>query len=184
MPVVSPRNPDNISFFQPQFFSSHQGSREEATHESLPRRQHSKPLRRFLLPKPPRNNTTSPQPASYHKITSPSEPGLFRCAEEGCGHLSFKNKRTLKRHQDNKHSDALYVCRCGYHNGRGREYAHRKHLNENNCSGKEPYRCVCGHATDDVVEHSSHFKGCVTGKRGRPTKENAGQWQTCETWNR
>ena len=69
MPVVSPQNPDNVSFFQPQSFSSRQGSREEATHESLPRRQHSKPLR-SLLPKPPGNNATSPQPARYDNSPS------------------------------------------------------------------------------------------------------------------
>ncbi|KAM5517787.1 hypothetical protein FOXYSP1_08572 [Fusarium oxysporum f. sp. phaseoli] len=171
MPVVSPRNPDNVSFFQPQSFSSRQGSREEATHESLPRRQHSKPLR-SLLPKPPGNNATSPQPASYHKITSPHKPGLFRCAEEVCQDLSFQEKRTLKRHQDSKHSGAHYVCRCGYSNGRKDTYLN--HLDRKKCSGEGPYTCICGYVTYDLAKDGPHFKDCMTGKRGRPTKENAG----------
>ncbi|KAJ0147053.1 60S ribosomal protein L32 [Fusarium oxysporum f. sp. albedinis] len=65
-------------------------------------------------------------------ITSPPKPGLFRCAKEDCQHLSFKDERTLKRHHDSKHSGALYVCRCGYPNGRKDVYL--KHIDKENCS--------------------------------------------------
>ncbi|EXL93076.1 hypothetical protein FOIG_13960 [Fusarium odoratissimum NRRL 54006] len=52
---------------------------------------------------------------------------------------------------------------------RSREEATHKE----NCSGKRPFTCICGLATDDIVEHRKHLKGCATGKRGRPKKQNA-----------
>ncbi|KAI3581957.1 hypothetical protein IWW34DRAFT_729899 [Fusarium oxysporum f. sp. albedinis] len=175
MQVVSVWNLNGFSFLQPEPFISHQRSAEDATRESLPHRQHSKPLR-SLFTILPSNNATSPQPARYENspITSPPKPGLFRCAKEDCQHLSFKDERTLKRHHDSKHSGALYVCRCGYPNGRKDVYL--KHIDKENCSGKGQFTCICGLATDDIVEHRKHLKGCATGKRGRPKKQNAGQW--------
>lgn len=169
--VVSVSNLCGFSILQSEPFIS-QRSREEATRESHPHRQHSKPLR-SLFTILPSNDAPSPQPAGYENssITSPPKLGLFRCAKEGCQHLSFKNERTLKRHHDSKHSGALYVCRCGYPNGR--KDGHLKHIDKENCSVKRPFTCICGFATDDIVEHRKHLKGCATGKRGRPKKQNA-----------
>ncbi|KAH7166783.1 hypothetical protein DER46DRAFT_264167 [Fusarium sp. MPI-SDFR-AT-0072] len=171
MQVVSVWNLNGFSFLQPESFISHQRSHEEATRESLPRRQHSESLRRSS-PKPLGNNATSPQPASYHKITSPPKLNPFRCIEETCKRLSFKDERTLKRHQTSKHSGVLYVCRCGYSNGRKDTYWN--HLDKENCSGEGLYTCICGYSTDDLAEHRPHLKRCRRGKQGRPTKDNAG----------
>ncbi|KAH7184144.1 hypothetical protein BKA60DRAFT_310353 [Fusarium oxysporum] len=101
---------------------------------------------------------------SDHDVSNP-----FHCGRKTC--RTHKDVRSLKRHLENFHLRALYICRCGRS---GRKDKHRDHLRKNDCSGRGHYKCSCGrHKTHDRHAHEIHIGNCGRHKRGRPKKQTA-----------
>jgi len=94
---------------------------------------------------------------------------VHTCGHEGCG--TFSNLRSLNRHLRTARihltkESLRFRCRCGY--STPRKDHHKRHLNENRCSGDMPFICWCGSSEVDRDRHEFHYVSCKRGKRGRP----------------